>query len=319
MYLPIENYGVIGDLRTVALVGLNGSIDWFCHPHFDSPSVFGAILDDKKGGRFRIAPKDEDVRTKQFYWSATNILVTRFFNEEGIVEMQDFMPMGPSRSDCKAGSIYRRVRGVRGCMRFRVECSPAFDYGRQPHQIDIGECGARFTAPSLSLGLSSSIPLKQGGRCSVDTEFSVSQGDTALFILQECPRDQRLMPVPAEPEAEDIFHETVHYWRSWLSACTYHGRWRDPVHRSALMLKLLTFQPTGAIVAAPTCSLPEWIGGERNWDYRYTWVRDAAFTVYGFLRIGFKEEAGAFIDWLTKFTGRDPQLENQARTLLTIH
>jgi GH15 family glucan-1,4-alpha-glucosidase len=318
MYQPIENYGVIGNMRTVALTGMNGSIDWFCYPQIDSPSIFGAILDDAKGGRFRIAPVDQSVRRKQFYWPSTNILVTRFFNDEGIVELQDFMPVGDGLTS--PGSIYRRVRGVRGKVRFRLECRPAFDYGRKPHQISICEHGARFNSPGLSISLSSSVPLREAETASAAAEFDLDQGQSALFILSGCDSAENAPPTPSESEAEDLFRATVNYWRHWLAACDYRGRWREQVERSALVLKLLTFQPTGAIVAAPTCSLPELIGGGRNWDYRYTWIRDAAFTVYAFLRIGFKEEAAAFIDWLCNFTARNPRMEDRvARTLLDVH
>ena len=315
MYQPIENYGVIGNMRTVALAGTHGSIDWFCFPDFDSPSVFGALLDDAKGGRFRIAPAAESVRRKQFYWPSTNILVTRFFNDEGIVELQDFMPLHPGT--VLPGSLYRRLRCVRGEVRFRAECRPAFNYGRQPHQLTLCHHGARFDSPGLSLCLSASVPLREGDSAAACAEFTLRQGQSELFILKECgPQDPP--PVPSEAEAGEIFNQTVRYWRGWLSACCYHGRWREHVERSALLLKLLTFQPTGAIVAAPTCSLPEVIGGPRNWDYRFTWIRDAAFTVYAFLRVGFKEEAAAFVEWLANFTARDSGIENRGHTLLTI-
>jgi len=316
MYQPIENYGAIGNVRTIALAGMDGSIDWFCYPDIDSPSIFGAILDDSKGGRFRIAPADETVRRKQSYWPSTNILVTRFFNDEGIAELQDFMPL--RRGSIIPGSICRRIRGVRGQVRFRIECSPAFDYGRQPHRVTICRHGARFDSPSLALSLSSSIPLREAGCGSVTGEFVLDQGQTVLLILGPCGDGEIALPIPSESGAEDLFNETVNYWRAWLSACDYRGRWREQVERSALILKLLTFQPTGAIVAAATCSLPEAIGAGRNWDYRYTWIRDAAFTVYAFLRIGFKEEAAAFIDWICKYVARDQDAAEGSHTLLTV-
>jgi GH15 family glucan-1,4-alpha-glucosidase len=317
MYQPIENYGVIGNMRTVALAGTHGSIDWFCYPDIDSPSIFGALLDDAKGGRFRIAPVDESVRRKQFYWPSTNILVTRFFNDEGIVELQDLMPL--RRGVILPGSIYRRLRCVRGKVHFRVECRPAFDYGRQPHRLTLCEHGARFDSAGLSITLSSSVPLSEGESASACAQFVLEQGQSALFVLTGCAERESAPPPPDEDAAEELFHETVKYWRDWLSACAYRGRWREQVQRSALLLKLLTFQPTGAIVAAPTCSLPEVIGGGRNWDYRYTWIRDAAFTVYAFVRIGFKEEAAAFVDWLASFTARNPGVDDRGHTLLTVH
>jgi GH15 family glucan-1,4-alpha-glucosidase len=263
-----------------------------------------------------VAPVDESVRRKQFYWPSTNILVTRFFNDEGIVELQDFMPL--RMGVALPGAIYRRVRGVRGTVRFRIECAPAFDYGRKSHEVSICEHGARFDSGDLSIGLSSSVPLREADGGSAGAEFLLEQGKSELFILTGCDSGKEAPRVPSEPEAEELFHDTVKYWRDWLSACNYRGRWREQVQRSALLLKLLTFQPTGAIVAAPTCSLPELIGGGRNWDYRYTWIRDAAFTVYAFLRLGFKEEAAAFIDWLCNFTARNPRIENRGRTLMDV-
>lgn len=316
MYQPIENYGVIGNMRTIALAGMNGSIDWFCFPDFDSPSLFGAILDDTKGGRFSIAPVDESVRRKQSYWPSTNILVTRFFNDEGIVELRDYMPL--RRGVILPGSIHRHVRCARGRVHFRAQCRPAFDYGRQPHKVSICPHGARFDSAGLSISLSSSIPLREIDGAGAGAEFLLDQGQTALFILTGCDCEEIPPPAPDPSGAEELFNQTVEYWRHWLSSCDYRGRWREQVQRSALILKLLTFQPTGAIVAAPTCSLPEAIGAGRNWDYRFTWIRDAAFTVYALIRIGFKEEAAAFIDWLSNFTARNPDIENRDHTLLSI-
>jgi GH15 family glucan-1,4-alpha-glucosidase len=294
-YQPIENYGVIGNMRTAALVGLDGSIDWLCLPRFDSPSVFGALLDDKKGGFFRIAPTAEDVRHKQYYWPDTNILVTRFLHPDGIAEVEDYMPVGPGASP--DDQLVRRVRVVRGTMPFRLECRPAFDYARAGHQTRVNEHGARFDGPGLSLGLSASVPLKQDGGGAVGA-FTLGEGESATFILRDIAPDAPPGRCPGTGEAEERFRETVDYWQKWLSKCTYHGRWRETVHRSALVLKLLTYEPTGAIVAAPTTGLPEGVGGRRNWDYRYCWLRDAAFTVYAFMRIGFTDEATRFMDWL---------------------
>ncbi|HEX4085046.1 MAG TPA: glycoside hydrolase family 15 protein [Chthoniobacteraceae bacterium] len=311
MYQPIANYGVIGNMRTCALAGMHGSIDWFCFPDVDSPSVFGAILDDRKGGRFRIAPVDESVQRKQFYWPSTNILVTRFFNDEGIVELRDFMPL--RRGAPVQTAIYRSVRCVRGKVHLRVTCVPAFDYGRQSHEVQICGNGARFISPALSLCLSASVPLRRIDDGGAGADFLLKEREAALFILKGADE-----VAPAEDREEAIFTETVHYWRSWLAACCYRGRWREQVQRSVLMLKLLTYQPTGAIIAAPTCSLPEVIGGTRNWDYRYAWIRDAAFTVYAFLRLGFREEASAFIEWLMTHVGKDALREEHSPTLLTV-
>jgi len=294
-YQPIENYGVIGNMRTAALVGMDGSIDWLCLPYFDSPSVLAAILDDQRGGRFRIAPPCEQLRHKQFYWPDTAILVTRFLHDVGVGQVEDFMPVSGARA--APDELIRRVRVVRGKLPFRLECCPAFDYARSGHQLHLSDHGAHFEGPKLSLALSAPIPLQSDGN-GVVADFTLSEGESATFVLRLLRPEELPQPCPGCGEAEALFRDTVNFWRRWLAKCTYTGRWREMVQRSAMTLKLLSFEPTGAIVAAPTCSLPESIGGPRNWDYRYTWIRDAAFTLYGLLRIGFTEEAARFRDWL---------------------
>lgn len=293
-YLPIEDYGVIGNLRTVALVGRNASIDWLCFPHFDSPSIFAAILDDKKGGRFQICPGTNDVTRKQLYWPDTNILVTRFLSNDGVGEVIDFMPIDAPRAEDGFHGLIRRVKVVRGSMNFRMECFPAFNYARDSHSIELSPAGATFTAPGLTIGLASDTQLRQEAN-GVVAEFALNEGQTASFELHHL--NGGITPISGS-ETDRLFTHTVDYWRKWLSKSTYTGRWREMVHRSVLALKLLTYEPTGAIVAAPTCSLPESIGGGRNWDYRYTWIRDAAFTIYAFMRLGFTEEAAAFMNYL---------------------
>jgi GH15 family glucan-1,4-alpha-glucosidase len=296
-YQPIGNYGIIGDMHTVALVGMNGSIDWFCFPHFDSPSVFGAMLDDKKGGTFKIAPTTPGVTHKQFYWPETNVLITRFLSPDGVGEITDYMPVGRDKEGNGRHQLVRRANVVRGTMSFRMECRPAFNYARDTHQTQVTAEGACFHSPGLGLGLATRIPVQQDGS-GVIAEFTLQEGQTAIFVLQEIEPGGGCGPSFSEAQAVELFKETVDYWRRWITKCTYTGRWREIVHRSALALKLLTYEPTGAIVAAPTCSLPEEIGGERNWDYRYTWIRDAAFTLYALLRIGFTDEAARFMHWL---------------------
>jgi len=317
-YQPIENYGIIGNMRTVALVGLNGSIDWYCYPHFDSPSVFGAILDDKKGGRFQISADSVGVRHKQFYWPSTNVLVTRFLMADGIAELEDFMPVGLSSESSAYRHVYRRVRCVRGTVRISVTCRPAFDYGRQTHEVLIRTNGATFKSGSLILALSTAVPLKNDGHGGVSAEFVLSEGESQVFVLRDDSAGGAVPCPPCEKEAEELLLGTVKFWQNWLSACTYHGRWQAQVHRSALALKLLTFEPTGAIIAAPTASLPEVIGGTRNWDYRYTWMRDAAFTVYAFLRLGFKDEAAAFMHWMEGYASKHAHPEDPGAVVFTI-
>jgi GH15 family glucan-1,4-alpha-glucosidase len=296
-YQPIENYGLVGNLHTLALVGIDGSIDWFCFPHFDSPSVFAALLDDKKGGRFRIAPMNAAVKHKQFYWPDTNVLITRFLSPDGVGEITDYMPIDIAMEGHGHHQLIRRVGVVRGTMAFRLECHPAFNYARDEHKTVVTAQGACFLTQGLSLGLASHVPLKQINN-GVVAEFTLQEGQSVNFILQDTKSEEGCGLCLSEEEATKLFKKTVDYWRRWIAKSTYKGRWREMVHRSALALKLLTYNPTGAIVAAPTCSLPESIGGGRNWDYRYTWIRDAAFTVYGLMRLGFTEEAAKFMHWL---------------------
>ncbi|HXI01664.1 MAG TPA: glycoside hydrolase family 15 protein [Candidatus Saccharimonadales bacterium] len=296
-YQPIESYGIIGDLHTVALVGADGAIDWMCYPRFDSPSVFAAILDDAKGGRFRIAPSAAKHKCKQFYWPDTNILVTRFLSPDGVGEIRDYMPVEEDGGRNVRHRLIRRVSVVRGTLDFHLECRPAFNYARDDHELTILPRGARFSSPSLCLGLTSAIKLEADGGAAV-ADFTMNEGETRTFVLQALPSPDAAVPALSEKEEGREFLGSVAYWRRWLGRCTYRGRWREMVHRSALALKLMNYAPTGAIVAAPTCSLPEGIGGTRNWDYRFTWIRDAAFTLYGLMRIGFTEEASRFMHWL---------------------
>jgi GH15 family glucan-1,4-alpha-glucosidase len=295
-YQPIESYGLIGDMRTAALVGTSGSIDWLCFPFFDSPSVFAAILDDKKGGAFVIAPVDGEHATKQLYFPDSNVLVTRFFVGSGVAEIADYMPVGRAAEEVGRRCVIRHVRGIRGTVALRMRCAPAFDFSRAAHQVEGAEGGVWFRSPLLSLALGSDVPVRIEDAAAV-ADFSLDQGEAATFVFGESAPHNADLRCPPELQL-DLLTMTIDYWHQWLSNCTYRGRWREVVHRSALALKLLTFEPTGAIVAAPTCSLPEEIGGGRNWDYRYTWVRDAAFTLYALLRIGFTDEAGAFMKFL---------------------
>jgi GH15 family glucan-1,4-alpha-glucosidase len=294
-YLPIADHGVIGDLRTVALVGTNGTIDWYCPGRFDAPSVFASILDSEQGGHYSIAPVAE-CTTKQLYFPDTNVLMTRFLASEGVSEVHDFMPVGGRQQ------LIRRVTCVRGAMRFRLECEPRFDYGRERGIAVAAPGGALFRSPSLSLLLGSTTPL-EATRSGARAEFELRAGETATFVLEE-PENGRFPSALTEAEAQAVFEETVEFWTTWIAKSTYTGRWREMVNRSALALKLLTYEPTGAIVAAATTSLPEQLGGGRNWDYRFTWMRDASFTLYALLRLGFTEEARAFGGFLTECFSR---------------
>src|SRR5215831_9410393 len=317
-YQPIENYGIIGNMRTVALVAINGSIDWYCYPHFDSPSMFGAILDDDKGGRFQIQAVGEDIRHKQLYLPSTNILVTRFLLRDGIAELEDFMPVGLPSESPWYHHLYRRIRCVKGPVRLSISCKPAFDYGRAAHKIQLDSNCAIFKSDNLSLALSTGVPLRKDGHGGVAGEFTLDEGKSELFLIKGLDQNDIVHCKLSDQEAEELFQTTVKFWQRWLSSCTYRGRWREQVERSALALKLLTFEPTGAIVAAPTASLPEVIGGVRNWDYRYTWLRDAAFTIYGFLRIGFRNEAAGFINWIENHASKHFDSDAPLPPLFTI-
>lgn len=248
-YQPIENYGLIGNLHTAALVGLDGSIDWMCLPRFDSPSIFAAILDDQKGGRFCIRTTGDDTRQKQHYWPNTNILITRFLHSDGIGEIVDYMPIGGG-AEPPADQLVRRVRVVNGSMPFRLECRPAFDYARASHDTYVNDQGARFDGPGLSLGLVASVPLRREGD-GVLCDFVLREGEHATFTLRQVAPGSDVGRCLSVGESEERFRDTVAYWQRWLSHCTYHGRWREVVHRSALALKLLAYQPTGALGPGP--------------------------------------------------------------------
>jgi GH15 family glucan-1,4-alpha-glucosidase len=296
-YLPIAEHGLIGDMHSVALVGTEGTIDWYCCPRFDSPSVFAAILDAERGGRYRLRPAVAGWTTKQLYFPDSNVLITRFLSAEGVGEVEDFMPVAQWRHGSHRQRLIRRVVAVRGRIRFELECAPRFDYGRERHTLERLRHGAIFRAPSCTLALETEIPIEiRDG--DAHASFSLAPGESATFILEHVEGRYEPHRHGAE-ETRELFEATVAHWRRWLSQSRYTGRWRETVHRSALTLKLLTYEPTGALVAAPTTSLPEQLGGERNWDYRYTWIRDAAFSLYALLRLGFTEEAAAFMDWLT--------------------
>ncbi|NYI04954.1 glycoside hydrolase family 15 protein [Allostreptomyces psammosilenae] len=296
-YVPIADHGLIGDLRSAALVDTHGTIDWYCCGRFDAPSVFASILDAERGGRFELAADVEAV-SRQFYFPDTNVLITRFSSPEGVGEVQDFMPIVDDDREADRHRLIRRVVCVRGTLPFRARVAPRFGYAAQPHTVRMEQGRAVFASPELTLALTASVPVEVDGP-DVWSAFKLTEGQNAVFALDRV--SDRVPPRScACAEAEELFTATVRFWRRWLSSSRYRGRWREEVHRSALTLKLLTYAPTGAIVAAPTTSLPEHIGGERNWDYRYVWIRDAAFCVYALLRLGFTDEADQFMRFLSE-------------------
>ncbi len=295
-YPPIENHGIIGDLHTVALVGMDGSIDFMCFPEFDSPSIFAALLDDERGGYFKIAPVLDGAKHRQLYLPDSNVLLTRFLSDDGVAELSDFMPVDETWT---AHDLVRRAKTVRGDLRWRMECRPRFDYGRAAHTIEVrgNEVLFRSDGPDATvLRLRSKVPVEVRGD-GVRAEFSLGAGETAAFVLEEA-LDGEESPSLAPEYVSTTFKETVNFWRRWVRQMDYNGRWREMVKRSAMTLKLLTSTKYGSIVAAPTFGLPERVGGTRNWDYRYTWIRDASFTLYALIRLGYTEEAGAFMRWI---------------------
>jgi len=295
-YQPIENYGVIGDLNTAALVSLSGSIDFMCFPRFDSPTIFASLLDHEKGGHFHIEPVGGEFKTRQRYFPDTNILLTRFFGESGVGEISDFMAMKHLGHN---HNLIRRVKAVRGKLRFRMICAPKFDYGRAKHKVEKSHGEVIFIPQGAhlpSLRLRSTVPLRVVNG-EVLAEFDLRAEESVSFILEDAGQGRDSPSLNAD-YVVDTFKETMNYWLGWVARSNYRGRWREMVNRSALTLKLLTSQPHGSIVAAPTFGLPESIGGPRNWDYRYTWIRDASFTLYALMRLGYSEEARDFMRWV---------------------
>lgn len=294
---PIENHGIIGDLHTAALVDMNGSIDFMCFPRFDSPTIFAALLDPEKGGQFQIAPAQPDgFRRKQFYFPDTNMLLTRFLSHDGVAEISDFMPI--QHLD-HAHDLVRRVKVVRGKIALRMTCAPRFDYGRAKHTVEKHGKEVLFASKGkdrTTVRLRASVPIRiREGDATAD--FTLGAEESASFILEEALEDKE--SPSADPEyTSDSFKETMNFWLRWVGRSRYQGRWRESVNRAALTLKLLTSQQFGSIVAAATFGLPEEIGGTRNWDYRYTWIRDSSFTLYGLMRLGYREEAAAFMRWI---------------------
>jgi GH15 family glucan-1,4-alpha-glucosidase len=299
-YPSISDHGLIGDQQTAALVTTDGCVDWFCVPRFDGPSVFAALLDADKGGHFRIAPQAGEYVTRQMYQPDSAILITRFMSADGVGEVHDFMPVLTGRPTGRH-RIVRRVRVNRGTMTFAMDLQPRFDYARAPHTTEVSDAGAVFRSGDQELTLHTAgarggdpVPLRRHG-AGLQAAWTLSEGESTGVVLESMGgRPRRMTP----GELERLARDTDAYWRRWLDQSTYTGRWRETVARSAMTLKLLTYEPTGAPVAAPTAGLPEQVGGPRNWDYRFTWIRDASFSVYALLGLGYLEEAARFGMWM---------------------
>ncbi|WP_025142887.1 glycoside hydrolase family 15 protein [Pedobacter jeongneungensis] len=294
-FQPIENYGVIGNLKTVVLVSLKGSIDFLCAPRFDSPSVFASMLDSEKGGYFSVEPQLENCTSKQLYLPGTAVLLTRFFADQGIAELSDYMPL--SKEVDFPSAIVRQIKSIRGNITFKVFCVPSFGYTESPHTThhESNELIFFSKTEKLTLKLKADVPLhieKGTGYAA----FTLKESETAHIIMEIIEDEQE--GADLNHYTEHGYRKTVDYWRTWINQTTYKGRYDEIIRRSAITLKLLTSAEFGSVVAAPTFGLPETIGGDRNWDYRFTWIRDAAFTMYAFLRLGFFDEATAFMDWI---------------------
>ncbi|HEY7173756.1 MAG TPA: glycoside hydrolase family 15 protein, partial [Micromonosporaceae bacterium] len=300
-YRPIAEHGLIGNLQTAALVDTTGTIVWYCPGRFDAPSVFASLLDHSRGGFFRIAPVGPDWTTRQLYLPDTAILVTRFLGSDGVAEVVDFMPV-TGRSTDSPNALMRLVRVISGRVRLAVQCAPRFDYGRAPHKLIFEGNAAVFQSAKRTLRLDTDVELA-ADEDDVNVTLDLAAGTTAWFALVGGVEDD---PAPRRVTADETdgrYRSTTDFWHRWVAAGSYRGRWREMVTRSAITLKLLTYNPSGAIVAAPTAGLPEKIGGERNWDYRYTWIRDAALSVHALLRLGYGEEARRLFTWLTARPG----------------
>jgi GH15 family glucan-1,4-alpha-glucosidase len=302
---PIGEHGIIGDLQTSALVTTDGTIDWFCCPRFDSPSVFASLLDRSRGGHFSITPAGDGWVSKQLYLPGTAILITRFLSPAGVGEVADFMPVVHGAASDRH-RLVRLIRVVRGEMTFVVDCQPRFDYGRSAHKTEITDDGVLFLGDDgleFALHVVRRVGVTGAEHAEVTRQgdgiravVTASAGEVGGLVFESAPDGPpRAL---AREEILELLQRTRDFWRGWVSRSRYRGRWREHVERSAVTLKLLTYEPTGALVAAPTAGLPEQPGGERNWDYRYTWVRDGSFSVYALLGLGYTEEAASFLRWL---------------------
>ncbi len=307
LYEPIENYGIIGNLHTVALVSREGSIDFMSFMRFDSPTIFCKLLDAEKGGSFSIEPQMKNYVTRQLYLPGTNVLVTRFLADEGIVEIIDYMPITNEEFNC---AVIRKVTVIRGKINFNLRCSPRFNYAREKHFVKQDNGSYLFvpeTGGQASLRLMSETELVADGD-DVISNFTLRETEGKWIVL-EAEKNEHNRSASLGDYGNMTYHETINYWQKWIAQSTYNGSWREIVNRSALTLKLLISKLHGSMVAAPTFSLPESIGNARNWDYRYTWIRDAAFSMHAFLQMGFMQEAENFLSWIRKeSTNKELQL-----------
>lgn len=295
--MKLEDYGFIGDMHSAALVGTNGSIDWFCAPRFDSNACFAALLGDENNGYWRIAPRQGAGIGTQRYRQDTLVLDTMFETETGAVRLTDCMPTQGAYRD-----VVRVVEGVRGTVEMAMRLVARFDYGRTVPWVWRDQSGLNIVGGPDALVLRTDVETHGEGLSTV-ADFTVREGERKTFVLSWHASHER---VPEKIDAVRAVERTELYWREWSSRCTYTGEWREAVLRSLITLKALTFAPTGGIVAAATTSVPEHIGGVRNWDYRYCWIRDATFTLLSLMEGGYTEEASAWGLWLLRAVAGDP-------------
>lgn len=304
----IDAHGVIGDMRTCALVADDGSVDYLCWPDLDSPSVFTALLDSDEAGLFSIAPDLPDARRQQLYLPNSNVLQTRWLDDKGTVELTDWMPI--QADETALPRLVRRVYAVKGTFNIRVKCSPRFDYARAETTATAEQDNVVFSAEGQrSMRLVGSVPLTAQGSAAV-AQFTLNQGERATFVFG-CAEDSQVANADPEPSLK----RTLEFWQDWSRQSRYTGRWRELVTRSALVLKMLVSRQHGSIAAAATFGLPEVPGGERNWDYRATWIRDASFTVYAFMRLGYKEEAHRYMHWVGGCLERSSDLPHKLQIM----
>ncbi|MFJ3104170.1 glycoside hydrolase family 15 protein [Streptomyces sp. NPDC086835] len=306
-YPPIADHGLVGDLQTAALIAADGTVDWWCAPRFDSPSLFASLLDSDRGGDCRLAvDAGDEVTVRQLYMPDTAVLVTRYMAPDGVGEVLDFMEPDASTTPSDRHRLVRVARVVRGSLPFELICRPRFDYGRAVHSLDrLDDGSVVFHGPGTDLHLQATAPivLRPDGT-DVTARFTLHAGERAGIVLttesgDTAARSGRPGGPPLDIEGITLaFNACRMFWLTWLRSCRYRGRWHEMVVRSAITLKLLTYAPTGAPIAAATMGLPEQIGGERNWDYRFTWVRDASLSVRALIDLGFTDEAQAFRHWL---------------------
>jgi GH15 family glucan-1,4-alpha-glucosidase len=298
---PIADYALIGDCRSAALVAKDGSIDWLCFPRFDSGACFAALLGTPDNGRWQLAPAGDVRSVRRRYRDETLVLETDFETDEGLVTLIDFMPIDTSVPD-----LMRIVVGKRGRVPMKMDLTIRFDYGSIVPWVRHIDGGIRAIAGPDTLYCLSDVAM-HGENFHTVSEFTVSEGQRVCFDMTWCPTRQ---PQPSAKDPEQSLRETQTFWRDWSSKCTYEGGWRDAVVRSLITLKALTYAPTGGVIAAPTTSLPAHIGGERNWDYRYCWVRDATFTLYALMVGGYTEEAREWREWLIHAVAGKPSEMN---------